>query len=121
MEEFQRRTITTLSEAKNMRCVDVTILVWLHDENTLNGFLHLNTIEESIIFTMEVEAKSIRFLDLPEQKNMDITFKPNVYMKPKHTGQYLHFNFNPPNNVRVEVAICVCDRDKNISSEERDK
>lgn len=124
MEEFEMRAMNTYNLKPKMwlRYVDDTFVIWPHGENTLEGFLqHLNSIEESIKFTMELEAgNKIPFLDVLVHKNEDGTLKTKVYRKPTHTGQYLHFDSNHPHNVKVGVARSLYDRARSVCSDERD-
>ena len=59
-------------------------------------FQHINTVDTSIMFTME-EARpdgSIPFLDVLVTPKVDGTFTKKVYRKPAHTDQYLQWDSN---------------------------
>ncbi|GJQ72861.1 hypothetical protein Trydic_g1510 [Trypoxylus dichotomus] len=95
-----------------LRYVDDTFVIWPHGQEEINGFLqHLNGLEESIKFTMVLQVNNrIRFQDVLEHKQSDGTLRTTVYKKPTHTGQYLHFEFNHPHNVKLGVAECLYNR-----------
>ncbi|GJQ71095.1 hypothetical protein Trydic_g1001 [Trypoxylus dichotomus] len=74
-EEFERRAMDSYELKPKMwlRYVDDTFVIWPHGEEEINGFLqHLNGLEESIKFTMEVEVDNrIPFLDILVHKQSD--------------------------------------------------
>ncbi|GJQ64824.1 hypothetical protein Trydic_g7001 [Trypoxylus dichotomus] len=94
MEEFERRVMDSneLKPKMWLRYVDDTFVIWPHEEREINGFLqHLNGLEESIRFTMELEVDNrIPFLDVLLHKLFDGTLPTTVYKKPTHTEQYLY-------------------------------
>ncbi|GJQ76462.1 hypothetical protein Trydic_g2175 [Trypoxylus dichotomus] len=94
-----------------LRYVDDTFVIWPHGEEEVNGFLHhLNGLEESIKFTMELEVNNrIPFLEALVHKQSEGTLRTTLYKKPTHTGQYLHFESNHPHNVkRQTMSLNVC-------------
>ncbi|GJQ78407.1 hypothetical protein Trydic_g22231 [Trypoxylus dichotomus] len=125
MEEFERRAMDSYELQPKMwlSYVDDTFVIWPHGEEEINGFLqHLNGLEESIKFTMELEVDNkIPFLDISVHKQSDGTLRTTVYKKPIHTGQYLDFEFNHPHNVKLGVAQCLYNRAREVCSDDRDR
>ncbi|GJQ86455.1 hypothetical protein Trydic_g10362 [Trypoxylus dichotomus] len=91
MEEFERRAMDSYELKPKMwlRYVDDTFVIWPHGEEEINGLLqHLNGLEESIKFTMELEVGNrVPFLGVLVYKQSDGTLRTTVYKKPTHTGQ----------------------------------
>ena len=53
---------------------------------------HLNSIETSIQFTVELEKeRKLPFLDVLLIRNTDVSIDTSVYRKPTRTDQYLSF------------------------------
>ena len=61
---------------------------------TLN---HINSVNENIQFTMEIEENSIlNYLDLKIARKDDGTLSYSIFRKPTHTDKYLSFDSNHP-------------------------
>jgi hypothetical protein len=76
------------------RYVDDTFVIWLHDPSKLSEFLdHLNSIHESIQFTMQTERDShLPFSDIDIHRKPDGSLGHKVYHKPTRTNLYLNSN-----------------------------
>ncbi|GJQ66236.1 hypothetical protein Trydic_g4291 [Trypoxylus dichotomus] len=123
IEEFERSAIDSheLKPKMWLRYVYDTFVIWPHGEEKINGSLqHLNGLEESIEFTMELEVDNrIPFLDVLVHKQSDGTLRTTVYKKPTHIGQYLHFESNHPHNVKSDVAECLYNRVREVAPYEK--
>ncbi|KAJ8925412.1 hypothetical protein NQ315_009244 [Exocentrus adspersus] len=73
MEDFEKRDINSynLKPSLWVRYVDGMFIVWPHGRDTIESFLqHLNSIEESIKFTMETKKDGkLAFLECPRRKD----------------------------------------------------
>ncbi|XP_045477895.1 uncharacterized protein LOC123683043 [Harmonia axyridis] len=124
MEDFEGRALDqyVLKPKLWRRYVDDTFVIWPHGKETITGFLeHLNNIEESIKFTMEIEEnEQLPFLDVLIHKQEGIP-RTTIYRKPTNTGQYLHFESNHNLNTKFGVARCLYDRATQVCSSLNDK
>ena len=124
MEDFERKALEQFVFKPKLwrRYVDDTFVIWQHGRENLDSFLvHLNSIEESIKFTMEIEENNrLPFLDVLVHKQNGIP-KTTVYKKPTNTGQYLHFESNHNLNTKLGVARCLYDRATKICSRPEDR
>ncbi|XP_045477888.1 uncharacterized protein LOC123683035 [Harmonia axyridis] len=124
MEDFEGRALDqyVLKPKLWRRYVDDTFVIWPHGKETIAGFLeHLNNIEESIKFTMEIEEnEQLPFLDVLVHKQEGIP-RTTIYRKPTNTGQYLHFESNHNLNTKLGVARCLYDRATQVCSSLNDK
>ena len=75
MEDFETRAMksTPLKPKLWKRFVDETFIIWPHGKEKLNTFLqHLNSLSNSIKFTMEIEENdSLPFFDILIKRNKD--------------------------------------------------
>ncbi|KAK5645629.1 hypothetical protein RI129_004093 [Pyrocoelia pectoralis] len=96
VDDFETKALETadLKPKCWFRYVDDIFIIWPHGLQDLDGFLsHLNGINNSIQFTMELETNnSLPFLDLLITRNNDNNFNYSVYRKPTHTNRYLNAN-----------------------------
>jgi hypothetical protein len=89
MEDYEREALE-LAPLKP-RCwfcyVDDTFVTWPHGREKLEDFLHhLNSIHQSIQFTMETESEGhLPFLDVDICRGSDGCLGYKVYRKPTHT------------------------------------
>lgn len=94
MEDFEKKALATaLATPKTFkRYVDDTFVII--SQQHLSAFLtHLNSINNKIQFTMELESnKSLAFLDILLTRNPDNSISHTVYRKPTHTDKYLNGN-----------------------------
>ena len=66
---------------------------------------HLNTINSSIQFTVEMETSgSIAFLDVLLTRELDGSLSTTIFRKPPHTGRYLPFNYHHLFSQKVSIA-----------------
>lgn len=74
--------------------MDDTFIIWHHGKDKLDIFLkYLNSLSDSINFTMEVEDNNILpFLDILISRNHDGSISHQVYRKKTRTEKYLHAN-----------------------------
>ena len=83
---------------------------------------HLNTTEESINFTVEVEVEGkLPFLDVNLHHAMDGTISATVYRKPTHTGLYLNFTSHHPLEHKLSVIKTLHHRAQSIVSSPADQ
>ncbi|XP_026744741.1 uncharacterized protein LOC113506080, partial [Trichoplusia ni] len=92
MEDFEETALKTAPFTPRFykRYVDDTFTVL--PSSQVNAFLkHLNSINNKIQFTMELEDnKSLAFLDILVKRNPDQTISHTVYRKKTHTDRYLN-------------------------------
>ena len=78
---------------------------------------HLNSIEQSIQFTAELESESLLpFLDVHLRHNPDGSVSTSVYRKSTHTDQYLHYTSHHPLSCKTAVIRTLCTRAGSHSS-----
>ena len=106
MEYFKEMALgsTSLKPSMWLRYVDDTFILCLHQENVQILLDHLNSIWQSIQFTMEKEQDNkLPFLNVlvtcTEQR-----FRSSVYYKPTFTGQYSNFNSHHPYTVKKGIG-----------------
>lgn len=89
-----------------LRYLDDVLMVWEHQEPELHSFVsHLNSIHDSIQFTITIGGNHAEFLDLKLFKgnrfSSDGILDVAPYSKPNHTHQYLHYSSShPPHTFR---------------------
>jgi hypothetical protein len=102
------------------RYVDDTFVIWQHRPDKLKDFLHhLNSIHQSIQFTMETESEGhLPFLDLGIYRRPDGSLRHKVYRKPTHTNLYLNakshhhpFNKQAVLSTQIHKTRALCDED----------
>ena len=108
-----------------LRYIDDTFIIWTHGRQKLEDFLkYLNTLNNHIKFTMEIEkSEKLPFLDVLVKKNDDGSLGHAVYRKPTSTNRYLNANshhhpaqLNAVMTSLIERSIRLSDS-KNLSSE----
>jgi hypothetical protein len=74
--------------------VDNTFVIWPHGPGKLSEFLdHLNSIHDSIHFTMETEKHSqLPFIYINIHRKPDGSLGHKGYRKPMHTNLYINPN-----------------------------
>jgi hypothetical protein len=93
-----------------LRYVDDTFVIWPHGPGKLSEFLdHVNSIHESIQFTMETERDGhLPFLDIDIYRKPDGSLGHKVYRKPTHTNLYLNSNsHHHPSNKQAVLSTLV--------------
>ena len=113
MEHFEEMALDTATKRPStwLRYVDDTFVVWTGDRTELEEFLvHLNSLRNSIQFTMEVEENSsLPFLDVLVTKNGS-GLKTSVYRKKTHTDRYIHYTSNHHPAVKEGTIRCLATR-----------
>ena len=94
MEDFESEAPASAKfrPRKWNRFMDDTCVIWPHGREKLDLDLgHLNSLFDSIKFTMEVEVDGcLPFLDILLSRNEDGSISHWVFRKKTHTEQYLH-------------------------------
>ena len=125
MESFERRALGffPLKPKRWKRYVDDTDIVWPHERSNLDQFLeHLNSQNNNINFTMEIEEKiSLPFLDVLVSRNEDGSISHQVFRKRTHTYRYLHANSCHFPSQKVGVINTLLTRALRISDKEHIK
>ena len=121
MEFFEEMAIDTATHKPTLwiRYVDDTFVIWTHGDSELQAFLgHLNSLRESIQFTMEEEEQGqLPFLDvLVKRKGSNLT--TSVYRKPTSTDGYLNYQSNHHPAIKLGTITCLKKRAHNICSQE---
>jgi hypothetical protein len=91
-------------------------VIWPHGPGKLSEFLdHLNSIHESIQFTMETERDwHLPFLDIDIYRQSDGSLGHKVYRKPMHTNLYLNSTLTtilPTSRLYSHRARSLCDQE----------
>ena len=104
-----------------MRYVDDTFTVML--KVYMGAFTdHINSIDEHIKFTHEVEEEGkIAFLDTESIRQDDGTIKHKVFRKATHTDQYLNFESHHILGQKLGVVKTLFDRCDSIVTTEEDR
>lgn len=104
------------------RYLDDCFIFWTKGEDDLEKFHSLlNTLNESIQFTMEKSDKELPFLDLRIIKNGSC-ITTDLYCKPMDTHQYLDFRSCHPSHTKRNIPfnlarrICTIITDKTLRS-----
>ena len=92
-------------------------------EDKVQPFLsHLNSVEPSIDFTVELENENkLSFLDTEISHHPDGSLTTTVFRKKTHTDRYLAFDSHHPTSQKVAVARTLFTRAENICSTMVDK
>ena len=101
-------------------CDEVFTVVHIDRVQHLLG--HLNSIECSIQFTVEVENDGeLPFLDVNVYRKSDGSVNTSVYRKPTHTDRYLDFSSHHPFSHKRAVVRTLSSRASTHSSSQRDQ
>ena len=89
-------------------------------QNSIERLLrHINSINESIQFTCEVEEnKALSFLDLNIQRKEDGSLLFKVYRKPTHNDKFLNYSSYNPDTHKASVVRSLQDRATKLCSAE---
>jgi len=115
-EEYMSKVKLMLSDAvryKNLQNAEKGPDSHIKKDQVKNFTDHLNFIDDtnSVKFTYEEESNGvILFLDLLINRQPDKTVKIQVYCKPTHTDQYLHFRSHHPIHHKSGVVRTLMDR-----------
>ena len=95
MEDFEAKVMSTFSAPDSiqfwLRKADDT-LVSIHTDHADALFTHINSIHPDVRWTKEEEVNGkIAMLDVAIQRHDNGTLSFDVYRKPTHTNQYIHF------------------------------
>ena len=122
MSDLEKRALDSapLKPKLWLRYIDDTFIIWNHGREKLKLFLdHLNSVSESIKFTMEVEeSNSLPFLDVLVKKNPNGHMSFDVYRKKTHTDRYLHAASHHPPAQLSGVVNTLTHRSKAISDDQ---
>ena len=106
MENIEQRALTSFSHPPIFwkRYVDDTCVALL--PSMVGSFhQHLNSIEPSIQFTVEMESNGcLPFLDILITRDSDGSLSTAVYRKQTHTDQYLQFSSHHPSSHKLSVC-----------------
>ena len=118
MEDVEERALATVETTPRFwKCyVDDTCTAL--PSHCINEFLdHLNSVEPSIQFTVEVESNGrLPFLDVLLERDEDGSISTTVYRKPTHTDRYLDFSSHHPLAHKVAVVKTLHGRAEAIGS-----
>ena len=112
MEDVEKRAPSTFHSPPKIwkRYVDGTFVII--NKNSIQNFLnHLNTIENSIKFTIKKEADhTLPFLDTLVRRNKHDDFSSSVYRKPTNSNRHLNFRSDHPLEHKQSVVRSLIDR-----------
>ncbi len=123
MEDIEQRALSTFHSPPSFwkRYVD-DVFTALPEDLVLSFHEHLNTIEDSIKFTFEMEEDhQLAFLDTNITHHSDGSFSTSVYRKKTHTDKYLSFDSHHPLAHKVAVAKTLFIRANNICTSPHDQ
>ena len=118
MEDVEERALATVETPPKFwkRYVDDTCTAL--PSHRINEFLdHLNSVELSIQFTVEIESNGrLPFLDVLLECEEGGSISTTVYKKPTHTDRYLDFSSHHPLAHKIAVVKTLHGRAEAISS-----
>ena len=83
---------------------------------------HLNAQDEHLKWTSEEEKdKQLPYVDVRSHRQPDGTLKFNIYRKPTHTDQYLHFSSNHHISQKLAVGKTLLRRADVLITDDEDK
>lgn len=81
---------------------------------------YINNLRPAIKFILQNEhAQQILFLDVLIKKIENNSLSTAIYHKLTFSGQYLNFQSNHPENVKLGVAKLVLDKTENVVANEK--
>ena len=114
MEDIEQRTLSNFQPLHFWkRYMDDTCIVLL--VNKVTEF-HLNSIETSIQFTVELGKEKVPFLDVLLIQNTDGPINTSVYRKSTHNEKYLSFFSHHPTTQKASVVCTLFHRARTIPS-----
>ena len=123
MEDVEERALSTCESPPLFwkRYVD-DVCAALPQANVGSFTEHLNSIEPTIQFTVELETDhKLPFLDMQVTHHPDGTLTTDVYRKKTHTERYLAFNYHHPLSQRVSVVWSLLSRAERICSTQSER
>ena len=107
MEDFEKAALTNYPTGDATIRPTNAILFWLrkadntimaiHNDRIKSLHTYLNSIHTDVQWTKEIETNGrIAMLDVTIIRNTNGTLDFDVYRKPTHTNQYIHFNSHQP-------------------------
>ena len=106
MEDFEEQALSTFHNLPSIwvRYVDDFYTI-AKTENVDAFHKHLNTINSSIQFTVEMETSgSMAFPDVLLTREWDGSLSTTIFRQPTYAGRYLSFNSRHPFSQKVTVA-----------------
>ena len=116
MEDLEQQALSTFHNHPSIwvRYVD-DVYAYVKTENVDAFRKHLNTINSSVQFTMEMETSgSIAFLNVLLTRELDGSLSTSIFRKPTHIGRYLPFNSHHPFSQKVSIAQTLYSRAEKI-------
>ena len=123
VEDLEQQALSTFHNLRSIwvRYVDDVYAI-VKTENVDAFHKHLNTINFSIQFTLEMETSgSIAFLDVLLTRELDGSLSTSIFRKPTHTGRYLPFNSHHPFSQKVSTQTLYSRAEKIINNESNRK
>ena len=123
MEHFEDLALTSFHSPPRFwgRYVDDTFVI-IKTANITEFTDHLNSIHDSIKFTVETENDAcLPMLDTMVVRQEDGSLKFKVYRKSTHTDHYLQFSSHQPSEHKLGVVRTLRHRANTIVSDELDK
>ena len=123
MEDLEQQALSTFHNPPSIwvRYVDDVYAI-VKTDNVDAFHKHLNTINSSIQFTLEMETSgSIAFLDVLLTRELDGSLSTSIFRKPTHTGRYLPFNSHHPFSQKVSIAGTLYSRAEKIINNESNR
>ena len=122
MEEIEDRTISEYPITLNFWKRYVDDIITALPEKSIQSFLgHLNSIESTINFTVEIESENKKaFLDTEITHQGNGSLSTTVYRKKTHTDQYLSFHSHHPISHKIAVVNTLYSRAESICSTEQE-
>jgi hypothetical protein len=109
MEDYEKAALESAS--LKPRCwFRYTFVIWQHGPDKLKDFLHhLNSIHQSIQFTMETESEGyLPFVDLNIYRRPDGSLGRKMYRKLNHTNLYLNATYHHhPSNKQAVISTVI--------------
>ena len=121
-EEIEEGAISEYPITLNFWKRHVDDIITALPEKSIQSFLgHLNSIESTINFTVEVESENkIVFLDTEITHQDNGSLSTTVYRKKTHTDQYLSFHSHHPISHKIAVLNTLYSRAESICSTEQE-
>jgi hypothetical protein len=123
MDFFEQLALSSFDKTPKcwFRYLDDIFCIWEDDRQPHIFLDHINNLRTSIQFTLELEnSDSLPFLDVLVFKVGD-SLHTKVYKKPTSTGQYLNYNSNHSESVKLALVQGLFSRAIRYTSREVDQ